>query len=105
MAVDISPDGMKMYAYIQKNPYENNSYFIFVNKDIDISINEVLSHELTHLKQMQNGRLIQNNINYAIFLGDTINFSKIPYDHRLYEIEAFNNEKSILRSVNQILYP
>ncbi len=50
--------------------------------------NFVLCHELSHLRQYQEGKLIQLNDTKVIYDGVVINLLITPYDERKYEIEA-----------------
>lgn len=104
MPEDPSSEEFKVYAFIQKNPFINHSYFIFMSENIDISMNRLFAHELTHLKQMECGDLIQTYKDYAIYKQDTIYFSKVDYDNRAYENDAFGNENEILNELRKLNY-
>ena len=99
-------DEIEVAGFIQKNPYEPHSYNIFVKKSsLPISIKKFLSHELQHLDQMEIGDLIQLQDNTKIvYKGDTIYYSKVPYDKRMYEIHAHLNETATQKQLNHLLY-
>jgi hypothetical protein len=92
-------------GFIQKNPYVSHTYIIFVKKGtIPISMKKFLSHELIHLQQMELGDLIQLDNRRIIYKNDTIYFSEVPYDERLYEKDAFLKEDKIYKNLNKLLY-
>jgi len=99
-------DEIEVAGFIQKNLYEPHTYNIFVKKSsLPISIKRFLSHELQHLDQMEIGDLIQLQDNTKIvYMGDTIYYSKVPYDKRYYEINASFNETATLKRLNHLLY-
>jgi hypothetical protein len=101
----LSSDKYDIIGFIQKNPYQPHSYNIFVKNGIlPISIKRFLSHELIHLHQMEIGDLVQIDYTKIVYKGDTIYFSQVPYEKRLYEIEAFSHESSIQKALNKLLY-
>jgi hypothetical protein len=105
LSLNLGTDDMQIQAMIKKNPYTEHAYFIKLRPEITMPLDVILCHELWHLKQMEEGRLIDSeNLQYNIFEGDTIYFSKVKYDSRSYEIEAFRNEKKILSQLNDLRY-
>jgi hypothetical protein len=104
MSIDLSNEEYTVQAHIQKNTYVNHSYFIFLNKDITIPIERILSHEMIHLDQIEKGYLVQDGDGYSIYKKDTIYLLKTKYENRPYEIDAFKRENDVLKKVNNILY-
>lgn len=97
---------IQLAGFIVKDRFEPHSYNLFVRtKDLPITIKTFLSHELSHLKQIEIGDLIQlQGDTNIIYKGDTINYFKVPYNKRLYEIDAFTNQLMIEKRVNFFLY-
>jgi len=93
-------------GFVQKNSFQPHEYFIFVKKGIlPISIKKLLSHEMLHVKQYEDGELIpifQQPL--VVYMGDTIDFRQVPYNKRQFEIDAFAKEFTIEKSVNNLLY-
>ena len=82
-------------------------YFIFLsNKNVNTgNLKKVLSHEFIHIKQMEEGILVQPPGQlYAIWEGDTIDYLKIPYNDRPHEIEAYKLDNRALQRLEQIWY-
>lgn len=106
MNSDMGNDKFDVAGFIQKNPYKQHDYNIFIKKKtLPVSIKKFLSHELIHLNQMESGDLIQLQDNTKIiYKGDTISFFDVPYDKRPYEIEALTKEDKILKKINKLLY-
>jgi len=105
MPLSYSTEDIQIIGFIRKNPFKLHTYMIFIEKETDVtSVITFISHELTHIKQMEEGRLIELSDTISVFNGDTINFHKVPYDERAYEIEAFANQGDIERMLNKLLY-
>lgn len=105
-ARDYSTDKFDIIGFIQKVSFDEHSYNIFMKKTgSPISIKNFLSHELIHLNQMEIGDLVstQNQL-IMVYKGDTISFIDIPYNKRLFEIEALNADGNILKQLNHFLY-
>ena len=103
---DYGTDEYDVAGFIQKNPFEAHSYNIFIKKGaLSISIKSFLSHELTHLHQMEIGELIPTQDPLvSIYKGDTISFMETPYSRRPFEIEALNTQIKVHRELNNLLY-
>jgi len=103
---DYGSDEIEVAGFIQKNPFEPHHYNIFLNKaGLPISIKGFLSHELTHLHQMEIGDLVPLQDTLAmIYQGDTIWLLETTYPNRAYEINALDNQDAIYRELNQLLY-
>jgi hypothetical protein len=98
---------IELLAYVNKNPYMNHDYILFIGKEIiSVDILTVISHEMVHILQMEKGDLIQNNIlkNCAIYKKETVFFLKTPYELRPFEIDAFDMEKNISKNLYELLY-
>lgn len=101
--INMDSEKIEIVGFIQKNPFEKHSYNIFVKKDMNVNIKKFLSHELIHLKQMENGDLVQSEY-YNIYKKDTIYFNKIKYEDRKYEMESFSEENIVYEKLNNLLY-
>ena len=98
---------IKIRAFIQKNIFKNNTYLIFLAKDLRASEYKfVLSHEMAHLDQYERGDLIQVGLGLeeVVYMGDTINFYEIPYDKRPHEKDAYDEEDVIYQQLDKVLY-
>jgi len=105
MTQGMGNDQFEVAGFIQKVPFQAHSYNIFVKQgNLPISIKRFLSHELIHLHQMEMGDLVQIDYTKIVYKGDTIYFSQVPYEKRLYEIEANLHENSIQKALNKLLY-
>ncbi len=97
-------NGFKVYGYTTKHLYKPHNYLIFLNADIDSKLFRVLAHEMIHIKQMETGNLISINDSICVFKNDTINLFNMECSKRPYEIEALNEETSVLIKLNKLLY-
>jgi len=103
-SVDFSTDEIEVIGFIRKNIFEPHSYLFFLKKPpINTPLSEFLSHELIHLKQMEDGELIEC-VNYNIYQNDTIYLNKVKYENRPYEIYAFNHQGDVRKKLNKLLY-
>ena len=82
---------------------ENNKYYIFIDfNETDFGFVRRLSHEMVHVKQIEDGRLILLKNGDIEF--DSKIYSKIDYVNNYhdidfpFEIEAFEQEKEIANS-------
>lgn len=79
----------------------DNEYLILIkNTDREESI-EILSHELIHLKQIYDKRLIIKDI---IIWDDKIYSPTLPYPDRPWENEAFSQSGNLEKRINEKLY-
>ena len=96
---------VEVQAFIKRFSYEPHTYIIYLRKPpIDLTIERILSHELIHLKQMNDGELIELNDSINIYKGDTINLYRIKYEDRLYEKYAYKNEVEVRKKLDNLLY-
>lgn len=90
------------YAYFYKLPFYEHSYLFQLVENIPYdSLKIVLCHEFIHISQLENNE-IQFYDSYALYKGDTIPRST-PYEKRQFEIDAFNQQDSILNLLNKYL--
>jgi len=97
---NVSGEELDLKAYIKKGT--NNIYYIFIgdyNKSESIII---LSHELIHLKQYYDKKLIVSDV--CVWENDTIDIFNITYEQRPWEKEAFLYQHSVSKSLNRVLY-
>lgn len=73
-----SKDDLKLDAYVVDG-VQPNTYSIFIDTDISKTQSiAILSHEIIHIQQRDQGRLIINE-HWVVFEGDTIGFKETPY--------------------------
>ena len=77
---------------------------MFIKHTSAKSLEEILSHELIHIQQMENGDLIPLFNGKVIYKDELINLLDVDYDHRKYEIDAFKQEKIIYKQLIKLLY-
>ena len=95
---------MDLYAIVQKLPFKNHSYLIFLKPNMDLEkLKLSISHEFIHIKQYENGELILYD-RYAIWHDRIIFFKELEYEKRPFEIEAFSKQYKIRKELNKILY-
>jgi hypothetical protein len=100
-------DDLEIKAYVYKNIFQDKAYLIFVSSTLKLSeYKRVMSHEMVHIKQMEDGDLIQPELGepYVIYKGDTINFHEVSYDKRPHEIDAHKRENQIYKQLEKVLY-
>lgn len=98
IAKNIQIQGVDLKAFVTGT---GSVYVIYIedsgrSKDI-----EILSHELVHLKQYQDKRLVING-QVSIWLGDTLNIKS--YNDRPWEIEAFRKQGELDKNIRKLLY-
>ncbi len=92
---------MELMAYL----YGKNHQYILnirkMNRDKSLLI---ISHELIHLKQREEGRYIDND-GILIFEDEVFTIDNIPdYMDRPWETEAYSNQKSLQKKIEKVLY-
>lgn len=93
-------DDIEIKAYIKG---EGHQYIIFISKENKINSIQFLSHELIHLEQYYNKKLIIEN-NIILWNNDTINIQDYNYNDRPWEKEAFSKQYSLESKMKNILY-
>lgn len=94
-------------GYIIKNIIYDNSYLIFVSRNLpDIDHMEFLCHELYHLYQFQSGRLIPLDLigTRVEYDGVMIDGYLVPYELRPHENDAFSNQNKVFLSIKKYIY-
>jgi hypothetical protein len=85
--------------------YRNNQSIIFIKPSLTrTKAIKILSHELVHLQQYLDERLIVFDNGYVCWENDTLDFKQILYDKRPWEIEAFNYSPIIEEDIKLALY-
>jgi hypothetical protein len=85
--------------------YKNNQSIIFIKPSLTRTKSiKILSHELIHLQQYLDERLIVFENGYVCWENDTLDFRKIPYDKRPWEREAFNYSPILEEDIKLELY-
>ena len=113
--VDIRPLKMKTHnaiGYTEKygNKYTNDrGYTIFIDPSIlkaDELTNSViclLIHEIWHVKQMEDGRLINNDV-YTVAIWEGVHYTMtMPHDQRPWEIEARKMEEKYFSHIKELI--
>ena len=98
-------DEFKLYAFVDKNKFKENTYNIFLSKTIKQSmIKYVLIHELYHVYQYETKELILLNPTSVIYKGDTLDFTLLDYDDRPHENDAKKQTKVLGKKFNDVIY-
>jgi hypothetical protein len=85
--------------------YKNNQSIIFIKPSLTRTKSiKILSHELVHLQQYLDERLIVFENGYVCWENDTLDFRQIPYDKRPWEREAFNYSPILEEDIKKVLY-
>lgn len=96
---------IEIIAFISPVPFEKHRYKIYLKKDVSIwQLITVLSHEMVHLKQYEDGRLQVIEGKGYVWEGDTTLYHEVEYKDRPYEKEAFVKEVKIKRQLNKMLF-
>lgn len=84
-----------------------NQYILYVYKLDRIDALKTISHEVIHLMQYHSGRLQIISPTQIIWQNDTLSDTdlyNIRYISRPWEIEAFDNEATLQKKIEKILY-
>ena len=85
--------------------YRNNQSIIFIKPSLKrYNAIEILSHELIHLQQYLDERLVPLDKGYVCWENDTLDLTKLPYKDRPWEEEAFNYGPLLEEDIKSILY-
>jgi hypothetical protein len=75
---------------------EEGNYIIFINNDLHKNeATEVISHELIHLKQLQDRILVVDSNKKIMWKNKVIDILQTPYNERSWEIDAFNKQSDL----------
>lgn len=88
-------------AYILGNDFQ---YMVYMKKSSRSSAIEFLSHELIHLKQFNDDRLIKVDNIHMVWEGETLDAMAIPYKLRPWEKEAFEKSRELENKIRKKLY-
>jgi hypothetical protein len=83
--------------------YIDPNFFLFTETLNRREAIEVLCHEVIHMQQYSSGDLIYSDGNVT-WKGETIELNSKEYENRLWEIDAFDRQKQLSKSVEKILY-
>jgi hypothetical protein len=83
-----------------------NKYTIFTSGDNRLKNIDIIAHEVVHLKQYYENRLILDSFskNYISFNGVVYDLDKIDYFDRPWEKEAFSQQKVLFDTLMNVLY-
>lgn len=100
----VSNDNRNVYGKLIKN---DKIYGLYLISDLSRKdyIN-IISHELIHLQQYQTNKLIveKDSIQWESFKNSTNNWMLINYNNRPWELEAFENQDSLINYITKTLY-
>lgn len=92
MIEKVSKNDLEIKAFLEKSPFPNN-YILWVKPNTLTGL--ILCHELWHLKQYQEGRLIiTQDHKKVIWEGKEYDNTK-EYDNRPWENEAFSKQNKL----------
>lgn len=93
-------------AHIMKYDDEEHAYGMYIVENPSISLSKIISHELIHLKQFEDGNLkhISDDNSKMIYLNDTIDLNAVDYFDREFEIDAFSKQNKIHKQLKSQLY-
>jgi hypothetical protein len=95
-------EGTELIAHIVKG--SNHQYLIEVRNSNRQELIYIISHELIHLKQLEDGKF-KNSPNYVVWKSDTLYIKDIPdYFSRPWEIEAIELSTELDRNISSKLF-
>lgn len=98
-------DKMEYFAFIQRVPFEEHRYDLFLQKDASIGkMKYVFPHEFVHLRQFELGYLRTIGEYGYVWMGDTARYVDVKYEDRPYEKEAISYGRTLQKKLNAILY-
>ena len=93
---------MVFNAFIVANPFEKHSYIIYLKNNLaPDEVKTTLSHELIHIRQMEDSKLSIFDKGY-VWNKDSFNYKNVTYDSRPYEIEAFNGMTEVKSKLDKL---
>ncbi len=107
--VNIQPLKIKTLNAVGYTDKRDNKYTIFIDTNIlkadeltDPVIN-LFIHEVWHVKQMEDGRLTNNDV-YTVAVWEGVYYSmEMPHEKRPWEIEASRRESEYLETIKELL--
>ena len=85
--------------------YKNNKSIIFIKPSLKrTNAIKIISHELIHLQQYLDERLVILGNGIVCWENDTLILQEIPYNKRPWEEEAFNYGPLLEEDIKSILY-
>lgn len=98
-------DKMEYFAFIQRVPFEEHRYLLFLQKNASVGkMTYVFPHEMVHLKQFELGHLRTIGEYGYVWMGDTVKYSDVKYEHRPYEKQAIIEGRILEKKLKAILY-
>lgn len=82
---------------------QDGYYYIWIDDLSRYESVEVITHELIHLKQYHDKRLLLEG-NLPVWLDEAYPIETTPYENRPWEIEAFSDGKELKNKVETILF-
>lgn len=97
---------LTLNAYIVKSQVYKKTYTIYISEYlVPTELKSVLLHEIIHIIQYEEGMLTSNQKDrYHIYKKDTIYTDLVPYQLRLYEIDADRLKEHLYIAVDTALY-
>lgn len=98
----LAPSDCRLQALLHQTPLPHN-YNLIVRKDAETPLNQIVSHEMIHLVQYEQGRLVQDvNTGNVIFEGKEYAAS-VNYAVRPWEEEAFRKQNNLIKSYKKYI--
>jgi len=89
-------------AHTVANPFEKHYYMIYIKEKLSYEdVKSTLSHELIHVKQMDDSKLSIFDKGY-VWNKDSFNYKNVTYESRPYEIEAFNGMTNVKGKLDKL---
>lgn len=82
--------------------YFNGIFYLFTNEMSRKESIEVMSHEIIHIKQYNDGILVYEN-NEVYWNGQLFLLEDVDYDNRPWEREAFSLQSDVSNQISEIL--
>lgn len=93
---------MILNAHTVANPFEKHNYMIFMKNGLSYDeMKKTISHELIHVKQMDDSNLSIFEKGY-VWNKDSFNYKNVTYESRPYEIEAFNGMTGVKNKLDKL---
>lgn len=93
--------GESLEAHVE---YINGIYYLYIDKMGREKAIDVISHEIIHVQQYQNGSLeYSNDCNCVIYDNSQYYLEEVDYDSRPWEADAFKYDNYLSNQINKIL--